>query len=68
MFAVLDTNHFREIALGTPLAHRISERAAERGADVFITVITVQEAVEGWLALIKASKRGRRQIRGYQLF
>ena len=47
MFAVFDTNHFRELAKGTALGDRINQRTVETGVDLFTTIITVQEATEG---------------------
>jgi len=68
MFVVLDTNHFREVAEATARASRFSRRADEESAEVFISIITVQEAASGWLALINSVKAGRDQIRGYASF
>ncbi|GDY22477.1 hypothetical protein LBMAG56_38240 [Verrucomicrobiota bacterium] len=68
MLAVLDTNHFRELAFATPLGTRLEERADAAGADLVLTIITVQEATAGWLALINSTKAGRGQIRAYERF
>lgn len=58
MFVVLDTNHFREVAEATALAN----------AEVFLSIITIQEATGGWLALIHSTHAGRDQITGYTSF
>ena len=68
MFVVLDTNHFREVAEATGRAGRFRRRAEAERADVFISIITVQEAVSGWLALINSLSAGRNQVRGYGSF
>lgn len=68
MVAVLDTNHFRELAFATPLGTRLEHRADAEGADLFLTIITVQEATAGWLALINSVKAGRGQISAYRRF
>ena len=49
VFVVLDTNHFREVAEATGRAARFRWRAEAERADVFISIITVQEAASGWL-------------------
>ena len=68
MFVVLDTNHFREVAAATPLAANLDRKAAQERAEIFLSIITVQEAVGGWLALINSMKAGRDQIAGYTSF
>ena len=68
MFAVLDTNHFREVARGSDLAAAMERRATAARLDLFTTIITVQEATGGWLALINGVTAGRDQIRAYQRF
>lgn len=68
MFAVLDTNHFREVAEATAFATNLDRKAAREKAGVFITIITVQEATGGWLALINSTPTGRDQIRAYTSF
>jgi len=68
VFVVLDTNHFREVAEATSRAVRFRQRAEAERADVFLSIITVQEAVSGWLALINSLSAGRKQVRGYASF
>lgn len=68
MFVVLDTNHFREVAEATTRAARFSRRAEAQRAEVFLSIITVQEATSGWLALINGLNAGRNQIRSYASF
>lgn len=68
MLVVLDTNHFREVAEATTRAARFSRRAEEERAEVFLSIITVQEATNGWLALINSLNAGRNQVRGYASF
>jgi len=68
MFVVLDTNHFREVAEATNLATNLDRRAIQEHAEVFLSIITVQEAVGGWLALINSTQSGRDQITGYTSF
>ena len=40
MFAVLDTNHFREVARGSDLAAAMERRATAARLDLFTTIIT----------------------------
>lgn len=68
MLVVLDTNHFREVAEATIRAAHFSRRAEAERADVFLSIITVQEAASGWLALINSLKAGRNQVRSYASF
>lgn len=68
MFVVLDTNHFREVAEATSLAANLDRTATQKNAEVFLSIITVQEAVGGWLALINGTQAGRDQITGYSSF
>lgn len=68
MLAVLDTNHFRIVAEGGLAAEKIDRRAAREGIDIFLSIITVQEATGGWLGLINGMKAGRDQVRAYASF
>ena len=68
MFVVLDTNHFREVGEATSRAARFRRRTEAERADVFLSIITVQEAVTGWLALINSLTAGRAQVRAYASF
>ena len=49
---------------GAALERRLSANEAQ----VFTTIITPQEAFEGWFALINRQSAGRDQIRGYAQF
>ena len=68
MFAVLDTNHFRVVAEGAAAAGLLEERARKRRAEVFLSIITAQEATGGWLGLINGMKAGRAQVSAYASF
>lgn len=46
MFVVLDTNHFREVAEATVRAAHFNRRATEERTEVFLSIITVQEATK----------------------
>jgi tRNA(fMet)-specific endonuclease VapC len=68
MFAVLDTNHFSALVAKGPLAIALSRRASERDADLFTTIITGQEVIQGWLAAINRKQAGTDQVFGYARF
>ena len=68
MLVVLDTNHFREVAEATTRSTRFRRRAEAERAEVFLSIITVQEATNGWLALINSLVAGRNQVRAYASF
>ncbi len=68
MLVVLDTNHFREVAEATIRAARFIRRAEVEQADVFLSIVTVQEATSGWFSLINSLSAGRNQVRAYAGF
>ena len=65
---VLDTNHFTALVAGGPLAGRINQRATELDADLFSTIVTAQEVMQGWLAAINRERAGADQIVAYTRF
>ena len=68
MFVVLDTNHYNELANGSTAGRKAQHRIEEHHADVFISIISVQESVQGWLALINRKAPGREQMHAYARF
>ncbi len=68
MFAVLDTDHFSELARGSLAGRHLRDEIEGRQAQVFVTVITAQETFEGWFALINRQKAGLAQTRAYTQF
>lgn len=68
MFAVLDTNHFSEMARHSVRGASLERRLSASGAQVFTTIVTPQEAFEGWFMLINRQSAGREQIRAYAQF
>jgi tRNA(fMet)-specific endonuclease VapC len=68
MFDVLDTNHYDELTQDSPVGRNARRRIEEAQADVFISIISVQESVQGWLALINRKKSGREQLHAYARF
>jgi tRNA(fMet)-specific endonuclease VapC len=68
VFVVLDTNHFTEFVAILPLGQRLKERMLEAGADYFFAVVTAQEVIQGWLAIINREPAGPAQVFGYSRF
>src|SRR6266852_1808136 len=49
MFVVLDTNHYDELANDSVFGRKAQRRIESHQADVFISVVSVQESVQvGW--------------------
>jgi tRNA(fMet)-specific endonuclease VapC len=68
MFVVLDTNHYDELANDSGFGRNAQRRIQSHKADVFITIVSVQESVQGWLALINRKKPGGEQLQAYARF
>ncbi len=66
MFAVLDTNHLREYIHGTSAGDALRSRIQARDADVFTSIVAVEESVGGWLAYVRRHKAGLNQLQGYE--
>lgn len=50
------------------MAGRMVQRAIVNDADLFTTVVTAQEAVQGWLAVINREVAGQNQVFAYGRF
>jgi tRNA(fMet)-specific endonuclease VapC len=68
VFFVLDTDHFTALVAGAGQADRISQKAAGLDADFVSTIITAQEVLQGWLAVINRQPAGDAQLLGYGRF
>jgi hypothetical protein len=68
MFALLDTDHYTELTNDSVRGRNAQKRIESSRADVFISIVPVQEVVQGWLALINQCKSGRDQVHGYARF
>src|SRR5437867_4430226 len=68
MFVLLDTNHYNELTNDSSLGRKAQRRIEASAADVFISIVAVQEIVQGWLALINRQKSGRDQVHAYKRF
>ena len=68
MFVVLDTNHYDELANDSVFGQNARRRIESHLADVFISVVSVQESVQGWMALINRKRPGHKQVHAYARF
>src|SRR5207248_10887959 len=68
MFVVLDTNHYDELANDSVLGRTARRQIESHRADVFISVVSVQESVQGWMALINRKRPGQAQVHAYARF
>ncbi len=66
MVAVLDTNHLRELISRTSEpGRRLRERITAAEAEVFATIIVVEESMHGWMALLNRLNAGPDQVSVY---
>lgn len=66
MLAVLDTNHLRELLSQTSTPGvRLRDRITASELEVFTSVVSVEESVQGWMAEINRHAAGPRQVDGY---
>ena len=66
MFAVLDTNHFRELRENSILGQGLQRRIAFEGANIFACIITAEESLQGRIAFIRKHRPGLAQVDAYQ--
>ena len=62
MLVVLHTNHYNELANDSALGRNAQQRIESHQAEVFISVVSVQESVQGWMALINRKRPGQGQV------
>jgi len=62
---ILDTDHF-SILRRNP--ERLEERLVASGEDVVISIVTVEEAMRGWLAQIHKARVPREELEPYERF
>ena len=68
MLAAVDTNHLSELDRNPEFAARFEERRRASEADVFTTIVTIQEITRGWLALLNRPARASQQVQLYARF
>ena len=62
---VLDTDHLSEIDLGSARGRELSERLKSSEQDVVTTIVSVEEQLRGWLAMINSQLDPLKQIEPY---
>ncbi len=66
MIAILDTNHLRElVSESSDPGKRLWERIDENDAEVFASIVVVEESIQGWLALLRRHDAGPGQVGVY---
>lgn len=65
---VLDTNHLRELALGTPLGVRLQDRIERTSTVVVTTIVCAEEVERGWLQRISTADRPQDAQTAYAQF
>ena len=66
MFALIDSNHLRElVSLTSALGRRLHDRITAARAEVFVGIVVVEEAMQGWMALLKRRAPGTAQVDVY---
>ncbi|MBX7206890.1 MAG: type II toxin-antitoxin system VapC family toxin [Verrucomicrobiaceae bacterium] len=65
---ILDTNHYREIAEESVIGARLVQRLRDSGDECFLTVVTAQEVLKGWLAQIQPHHQRDRGVSAYHDF
>lgn len=59
---ILDSDHFTLFMLGNP---EVVRRVNERGSEVAISIITIEEELSGWYTQLRKSNNPERLIRAY---
>jgi tRNA(fMet)-specific endonuclease VapC len=65
---ILDTNHYSEIERNTVIGRALHERLQNSNDPVFVTIITAQEVLKGWLAAINRHHQLDDGVRAYRDF
>ncbi len=66
MIGILDTNHVSAVDRSSMVAKAFESRALATGMDLFVTVISIEEIMRGWLALLSSRKCRADEIPVYQ--
>jgi tRNA(fMet)-specific endonuclease VapC len=62
---ILDSDHLRVLQYTNPASERLTQRLLNAQQPVVTTIISVEEAVRGWMAQIARAKTGRQQVPYY---
>jgi tRNA(fMet)-specific endonuclease VapC len=66
MFVILDTDHFSAVDRQSAAGERLQRRIASFDGDIFISVITIEEVMRGWISMLGSRKKLRDEIGIYQ--
>lgn len=66
MFAILDTDHFSAVDRSSEAARTFDRRAGKHRGELFLTVITVEEVMRGWLGLLASKKKREEELPVYR--
>ncbi len=66
MLLVLDTNHLRELRENSKAGRILQSRIMEMDATVITCVVVAEEALSGWMAIIRRFRPGLEQLDGYE--
>lgn len=62
---ILDTDHLSEMDRGSELGIALRDRITPHAREVFVTVVTAEESLRGWLAAINVQKASTNLIYAY---
>lgn len=65
---ILDTNHYTEIEKQSRSGLSLIQRLRDAGGEGFLTIITPEEVLKGWMAAIRDRRQTDRGVRAYREF
>ena len=66
MVVVLDTNHLRELREDTAAGRLLQSRIDEDESEPMTCLVVAEEALSGWMAVIRRHRAGLEQLDGYE--
>lgn len=66
MFFILDTDHFSALDRESDAGRKLERRRAKCAGELFISIITVEEVMRGWMAALGACKKPENEIGIYR--
>lgn len=66
MFAILDTDHFSAIDRDSAVAQAFHRRRRAYAGELFLSIVTVEEVMRGWLALLASKRKRQDEIAVYE--
>lgn len=65
---ILDTNHYSEIERESGIGLVLGQRLRAAGDEGFVTIITAEEVMKGWLAAIQPHRQADGGVKAYSDF